>query len=250
MKYLIFLTALLIFKVHEINATLVTIPGYTYWIKCLTNDQTKLSSTQISYDATSNKYSSISITYSGATPSTYSAPIVIDTSGFGYKYSYLQHASILDAILDHYSGPTFTTPNSITPVDMGGFFVYLLDNDRSPTADPLCGTITSFVGSCTQQKTDINPDWCLLIGNFLVNQSVSFDISYQTYDDIPGNPSTTSFPSSSLGPSHTSGSTSTRSVTSTSPQSSAGMSKITEINIIISSICSGVLIWLLFMFCV
>ncbi|CAG8782153.1 26007_t:CDS:2, partial [Gigaspora margarita] len=233
MKYLIFLTTLLIFKIHEINATPITIPGYTYWVKCLTTDETKLSSTQISYDTTSNKYSSISISYSGTTPSKYSSPIVVDRNGFGYKYSYLQHSSFLDAILDYFSGPTFTTPNSITPVDMGGFFVYLLDKDRSSNADPLCGTTTSFVGSCTQQKIDINPDWCLLIGNFFVNQSVSFDISYQTYD-IPGNPSTTSLPSSSLGLSPISSSTSTKSGKSASPPSSAGMSKTTEINIIIS----------------
>ncbi|CAG8462016.1 14943_t:CDS:2, partial [Dentiscutata heterogama] len=149
MKYLALLTVLLIFKVHEINATSVTIPGYTYWIKCLTTDQTK-SSTQISYDITSKN---------GTTPSTYSAPTTIDMSGFGYEYSYLQHASILDAVLMSYSGPTFTVSSSTTPVDLGGFFVYLLDNSRSPTADPLCGSTTSFVGSCTQQKSDLNSDW-------------------------------------------------------------------------------------------
>ncbi|CAG8797224.1 6889_t:CDS:2, partial [Dentiscutata erythropus] len=261
MKYLAILTVLLIFKVHEINATSVTIPGYTYWIKCLTTDQTK-SSTQISYDITSKNITNvlqyIAITYSGTTPSTYSAPTSIDMSGFGYKYSYLQHVSILDAVLSSYSGPTFTVSNSATPVDFGGFFAYLLDNSRSPTADPLCGSTTSFVGSCTQQKTDLNSDWCLLIGNFFVSQSVNFDISYQTYD-VLGNPSTTSSPNSSPSSSSssnnsplnstTSTSSSTSKTTSTSSSTSTGMSKIIETNIITSSIC-GILVWLIFMFCV
>ncbi|CAG8587239.1 5510_t:CDS:1 [Cetraspora pellucida] len=184
----------------------------------------------------------IAITYSGTTPSTYSAPTAIDMSGFGYKYSYLQHASILDALLLSYSGPKFSVSSSTTPVDLGGFFVYLLDNARSPTADALCGTTSSFVGSCTQQKTDINPDWCLLIGNFFVSQSVNFEISYLTYDV----PSTTSPSPSGSATSSLNSTTSTSSPSSTSP-SSAGMSKITKIDIVTLSVC-GILVWLIMIF--
>ncbi|CAG8606416.1 3383_t:CDS:2 [Dentiscutata erythropus] len=170
-------------KVQDINAISVEIPGYTYWIKCLTTNHTISSDNQeISYDFTPNIYSSISITYNNSTLSLYSAPGNIDMSGFGYKYSYRQHVQTLDTILSFYSGPNFTVPNTIIPDDLDGFFVYLLDNGRNITAESLCGTTTSCVDSCVlQQKTDLNSDWCLLIGNFYVNQSVNFEISYQTY---------------------------------------------------------------------
>ncbi|CAG8581342.1 8024_t:CDS:1 [Cetraspora pellucida] len=136
------------------------------------------------------------------------------SGGFGYKYSYLQHSSILDGILRSFTGPTFTVPNSIAPVDMGGFFVYLLDSSLSPTANPLCGTTTSLVGSCPlQQKSNINSDWCLLIGNFFVSQSVTFDISYQVSDS------------------------------NTSEFTPAGMSESTKTGVIIGSICGGLVIF-------
>ncbi|CAG8669969.1 22659_t:CDS:1 [Cetraspora pellucida] len=162
------------------------------------------------------------------------------SGGFGYKYSYLQHASILDAILRSFTGPTFTVPNSITPVDMGGFFVYLLDSSLSPTANPLCGTTTSLVGSCPlQQKSYINSDWCLLIGNFFVSQSVTFDISYQV-SDTPVPPGS----NPGIGPSGSKPNpTSTVSTSNSSESTPVGMSESTKIGVIIGSICGGLVIF-------
>ncbi|CAG8488440.1 8129_t:CDS:2 [Cetraspora pellucida] len=201
MKYPILLSVLLIFKVLEINATSasVTIPGYAFWYKCLTTNQNATSDNIFSYDVTSNKYSSIY------------------KSGFGYKFSF-SDIPILTGLLLRYSVPLVDIPNYYYPVDLGGFFVYLFDsNSRDPTgADAFCGSTTSFVKTCTHQKTNINPNWCLLIGNFYVNQSVNFDISYQTYDTI---------------------------------SSSTGISNTIETNIIITSVWGG-LVWLLIMFCV
>ncbi|KAF0520410.1 hypothetical protein F8M41_016341 [Gigaspora margarita] len=72
----------------------------------------------------------------------YSSISAIDTSGFGYEHSYLQNGSILDALLLSYSDPKFSVSSSTTPVDLGGFVVYLLDNTHILTADALCGTTT------------------------------------------------------------------------------------------------------------
>ncbi|CAG8836882.1 11413_t:CDS:2, partial [Racocetra persica] len=128
-----------------------------------------------SYDVTPEKYSSIIIGDHGTTPSAYS-DFDIDRSGFGYKYSYVSQVSLLNSLLARYSVP-FVNASTSNIVDLGGSFVYLFDsNDRSPTgADPLCGSTTSFVKECDlRQRLEINPNWCLLIGNFFVTQSVNY----------------------------------------------------------------------------